>query len=320
MEDGRLKKKRENLQRKSRRKHFNQIHHSGWGGGELRCFAAVNQHTRAQAPGLVRARTEWFRANTLQARSWCEFFRFGRLAVSDLMTLHILSSSSHNKNSLFCSCLDAGGGRRGRNTDPIQRTDQHDRSLERALSPPSEWQLVKPRWLAQPLLSSLCLSFCLNYYPDRPSSPTLFQSPLPSILGSPALLLPITLSSCLPSSLCPSSHFVVLLSLLPSTSQHLSPSLLFSFLLSSNTQKCHVNLKRRLYWNTEVRQQLTPPQTHTHKLISVIWICSTQRFKFCQDLISICVYLKNKGKKMSRRQTKALARARLNKKTVYYIV
>lgn len=172
------KKKRENLQRKSRRKHFNQIHYSGWGGGELLCFTAVNQHTRTQAPRLVRARTERFRANTLQARFWCEFFRFARLAVSDLMTLHILSSSSHNKNSLFCSCLDAGRGRRGRNTDPIQRTDQHDRSLERALSPPSEWQLVKPRWLAQPLLSSLCLSFCLNYYPDRPSSPTLFQSRL----------------------------------------------------------------------------------------------------------------------------------------------
>lgn len=145
MEDGRLKKKRENLQRKSRRKHFNQIHYSGWGGGELLCFAAVNQHTRTPAPRLVRARTERFRANTLQARFWCEFFRFARLAVSDLMTLHILSSSSHNKNSLFCSCLDAGGGRRGRDTDPIQRTDQHDRSLERAPSPPSEWQLVKPR-------------------------------------------------------------------------------------------------------------------------------------------------------------------------------
>lgn len=262
-----VEKKRENLQRKSRRKHFNQIHYSGWGGGELLCFAAVNQHMRTPAPRLVRARTERFRANTLQARFWCEFFRFAWLAVSDLMTLHILSSSSHNKNSLFCSCLDAGGGRRGRNTDPIQRTDQHDRSLERALSPPSEWQLVKPRWLAQPLLSSLCLSFCLNYYPDRPSSPTLFQSRLLFRLSS-ALLLPITLSSCLPSSLCPSSHFVVLLLLLPSTSQHLSPPLLFSFLLSSNTQKCHVNLKKRLYWNTEVRQQLTPPQTHTHTQVN----------------------------------------------------
>lgn len=310
------KKKRENLQRKSRRKHFNQIHYSGWGGGELLCFAAVNQHTRTQAPRLVRARTERFRANTLQARFWCEFFRFARLAVSDLMTLHILSSSSHNKNSLFCSCLDAGRGRRGRNTDPIQRTDQHDRSLERALSPPSEWQLVKPRWLAQPLLSSLCLSFCLNYYPDRPSSPTLFQSRLLFRLSSALQLY----YSLLLSHLVFLPHLVVLLLLLPSTSQHLSPPLLFSFLLSSNTQKCHVNLKKRLYWNTEVRQQLTPPQTHTHKLISVIWICSTQRFKFCQDLISICVYLKNKGKKMSRRQTKALARARLNKKTVYYMI
>lgn len=204
-----VEKKRENLQRKSRRKHFNQIHYSGWGGGELLCFAAVNQHTRTPAPRLVCARTERFRANTLQARFWCEFFRFARLAVSDLMTLHILSSSSHNKNSLFCSCLDAGGGRRGRNTDPIQRTDQHDRSLERALSPPSEWQLVKPRWLAQPLLSSLCLSFCLNYYPDRPSSPTLFQSRLLFRLSSALQLY----YSLLLSHLVFLPHFVHLLTL-----------------------------------------------------------------------------------------------------------
>lgn len=261
-------KKRENLQKKSRRKHFNQIHYSGWGGGELLCFAAVNQHTRTQAPGLVRARTERFRANTLQACSWCEFFRFARLAVSDLMTLHILSSSSHNKNSLFCSCLDAGGGRRGRNTDPIQRTDQHDRSLERALSPPSEWQLVKPRWLAQPLLSSLCLSFCLNYYSDRPSSPTLFQSRLLFRLSS---ALQLYYSLLLSHLICPILSSFLTLSIFSlccfaftSPSQHLSPPLLFSFLLSSNTQKCHMNLKKRLYWNTEKSETTINPSPDTH--------------------------------------------------------
>lgn len=95
----------------------------------------INAHERRR---LVPARTAPRRANTSEGRSWCESFRFARLPVSDLMTLHIFSSSSNNKNSLFWSCLDGGRGRRGRNRDPIQGTEQHDCSLERALSPSSE--------------------------------------------------------------------------------------------------------------------------------------------------------------------------------------
>lgn len=156
------------------------------------------------------------------------------------MTLHIFPSSSHNKNSLFCSCLDSGGGWRGvgkegRNRDPIQRTDQHDRSLERALSPSSEWQLVKPQRLAQPLLSSHCLSFYLIYYSDRLLSASSFSlissSVYPLLPGS--LLLP-HLVFFPPSPMSILSLCVFAFSL-PSSGHPLSPALLLSFFLSSNT-------------------------------------------------------------------------------------
>ncbi len=136
------------LHRKSGRKRLNEIHWSIWGRRRVGvlCRVAVNQHTQTQMTCTCMHNTADTHTptNTLQACSWCESFRFARLAVSDLMTLHIFSSSSYNKNSLFCSCLDGGGGG-GRNRDPIQRTDQHDRSLEQTLSPSSEWQLVKPQ-------------------------------------------------------------------------------------------------------------------------------------------------------------------------------
>lgn len=85
----------------------------------------------------------------------------------------------------------------GRNRNPIQRTDQHDCSLKQTLSLSSEWQLVKLRWLAQPLLTlsfilsdllllcldcSFTLIFCLSTAFGLYYSPILFSSPL-SILS-----------------------------------------------------------------------------------------------------------------------------------------
>lgn len=101
------------------------------------------------------------------------------------------------------------GGKKGRNRDPIQRTDQHDRSLERALSPSSEWQLVKPQWLAQPLLSSLCLSVYLMYYSDRLLSASSFSLTSSSVYLVLSSSITLYFSPFFP--FCPCSHFVSLL-------------------------------------------------------------------------------------------------------------
>lgn len=133
------------------------------------------------------------------------------------MTLHIFSSSSHNKYSLFCTCLDGGRGERcsggdagagGWNRHSIQRTDQHDRSLKQTLSPSSEWQLVRPQRLAQPSrpplpppsFSLICYSYVL--------SRLLFHSPLLFYYSPISSLLPLCAYSTVgwPSSASP-SHF-----------------------------------------------------------------------------------------------------------------
>lgn len=140
------------------------------------------------------------------------------------MTLHIFSASSHNKYSLFCTCLDGGrgeqwgwrggagwgrGGGGGWNRHSIQRTDQRDRSLKQTLSPSSEWQLVRPQRLAQPSppplpppsFSLICYSYVLSRLLFH--SPLLFYySPISSLLplcahstvGWPSSASPLTLS------------------------------------------------------------------------------------------------------------------------------
>lgn len=47
--------------------------------------------------------------------------QFPRLAAGNLMTPHIFSSSSHNKYSLFCTCLDGGRGRLEQRSDSKNR-------------------------------------------------------------------------------------------------------------------------------------------------------------------------------------------------------
>lgn len=132
--------------------------------------------------------------------------QFPRLAAGNLMTPHIFSSSSHNKYSLFCTCLDGGRGEAG---TEIRFKEQTSMTVLWNKPCPllSEWQLVKPQRLAQPSpplpppsFSLICYSYVL--------SRLLFHSPLLFYYAPILSLLPLCAYStvCRPSSASP-SHF-----------------------------------------------------------------------------------------------------------------
>lgn len=159
----------------------------------------------------------------------------------------------------------------GRSRELISRTEQYDRSLERALCPYSECQLVKLQWLAQPLLFSLCLSFCLIYYPDRPSG-HLFQSLL-SCRSSPLQLhysFILSTPTCLPPPLSVFSHCVFASTIFwPPSVSHSSSVVTLIWMRS-----------REMLENARNCKLTSPPgklethkHRHTHRLITVIGKC-----------------------------------------------
>lgn len=187
--------------------------------------------------------------------------QFPRLAAGNLMTPHIFSSSSHNKYSLFCTCLDGGRGEAG---TEIRFKEQTSMTVLWNKPCPllSEWQLVKPQRLAQPSpplpppsFSLICYSYVL--------SRLLFHSPLLFYYAPILSLLPLCATPQSAGHPLPHPHTFTFLFPLK---QHASSALTVIW----------GNAKVNLYFSQVDSLALSSFQTaKRYKLISVMWNCQT---------------------------------------------
>lgn len=168
--------------------------------------------------------------------------------MSDLMTLHIFSSSSHNKNSLFCSCLDGGGGG-GREIRFKEQT-----SMTVLWNKPSPFF-----WVAISEASVTCPASSL------PRSVFHFVSSITLIarLDSSFSLISSSVHPLLSSSI--NLYYSSILSSPPYSDSPQSPRLLFFFFLSSITRNQLSHELEAKLWNVgkcEATVNLSHPRNY----------------------------------------------------------